>query len=69
MTDNGEEKRFYDHRISFKNAAGEPSSPFEMVVAIGFFDPTIELFQPFATGVFISEIGLVCTTSNPRSSS
>tara|TARA_R110000868_G_scaffold141226_1_gene357514 strand:+ start:1127 stop:2299 length:1173 start_codon:yes stop_codon:yes gene_type:complete len=40
---------------------GEPSSPFEMVVAIGFFDPTIELFQPFATGVFISEIGLVCT--------
>lgn len=61
MIDNGEEQRFYDHRISFVNAAGEPSSPFEMVVAIGFFDPTIELFQPFATGVLISEIGLVCT--------
>ncbi|MBN8848763.1 MULTISPECIES: serine protease [unclassified Sphingomonas] len=61
MAGTEDEGRFFDHRISFVNHAGEPSSPLETVVAIGFFDPTIELFQPFATGVFISEVGLVCT--------
>ena len=33
----------------------------ECVVPIGLYDPTIELFQPIATGVFVSTIGLVCT--------
>ena len=61
MTEIEDDRRFYDHRINFVNHAGVPSSPLEMVVAIGFFDPTIDLFQPFATGVFISELGLVCT--------
>ncbi len=61
MTVDGDEGRFFDHRISFVNDTGAPSSPLETVVAIGFFDPTVELFQPFATGVFISHIALVCT--------
>jgi hypothetical protein len=64
MTGAKNDGKFFDHRINFVNAAGDPSSPLEMVVAIGFFDPTIELFQPFATGVFISEIGLVCTAKH-----
>lgn len=32
-----------------------------MVVPIGFFDPEIDLFHPFGTGLYISEIGLLCT--------
>jgi len=56
-----DDKKFFDHRINFRNDSGAPSSPLEMVVSIGFFDPAIELFHPFGTGIFISEIGLVCT--------
>lgn len=60
----GPDEGFFDHRIGFVNHAGRQSSPLEMVVPIGFFDPTIELFHPFATGVFVSEVGLVCTAEH-----
>jgi len=52
---------FFDHRVHFHNSQGVESSPIECVVPIGIYEPTIDLFQSFATGVFISEKGLVCT--------
>ncbi|MBA4760891.1 serine protease [Sphingomonas sp.] len=56
-----QQEGFFDHRVSFINHAGDPSSPLEMVMPIGFFDPSNALFHPFGTGVFVSHVGLVCT--------
>ena len=52
---------FFDYRVFFHNNEGKEASPMECVVPIGLYDPGIELFQPIATGVFVSTIGLVCT--------
>lgn len=52
---------FFDHRVFYHNSKGEECSPMECVVPIGLFDPATEMFQPFATGVFIADNGLVCT--------
>lgn len=55
---------FFDYRIRFQNHVGEQSSPLQCVVPIGLYDPEIELFHPYATGVFISTNGLVCTAKH-----
>lgn len=55
------ENGFSDHRISFRNGDGIEASPLECVVPIGLYDPQADLFQPIATGVFVSYLGLVAT--------
>lgn len=52
---------FFDDRVDFMNSAGVRCSPLESIVPIGFYDPHVDLFHPFGTGIFICTRGLVCT--------
>lgn len=55
---------FFDDRVDFRSVDGVRCSPMEIIVPIGFYDPSIDLFHPFGTGLFISSRGLFCTAKH-----